>query len=202
MFSTRVPADRSTNRFSQALASARARGAVIDLTSTNPTRAGFEYPGDLLAPLADAAALSYNPSASGLQDARDAVAESYAARGLAIEADRIVLTASTSEAYSLLFKLLCEPGQSRVLTPAPSYPLFDHLTALDGVEQARYHLEYHGAWTVDVESGEAAGAGGTEPPPAPLAVTPNNPPGSILHDGDAEEPPSRCAARSAALIVD
>ena len=199
MFSTRVPADRSTNRFSQALASARARGAVIDLTSTNPTRAGFEYPGDLLAPLADAAALSYNPSASGLQDARDAVAESYAARGLAIEADRIVLTASTSEAYSLLFKLLCEPGQSRVLTPAPSYPLFDHLTALDGVEQARYHLEYHGAWTVDVESVDAAWTDATR---AVLAVTPNNPTGSILHDGDAEELASRCAARSAALIVD
>ena len=91
------------------------------------------------------AALTYRPSPLGLREAREAIAADYARRGCGIDADRIVLTASTSEAYSMLFKLLCEPGRSGVLTPVPSYPLFDHLTRLDGVGQRRYALEYHGA---------------------------------------------------------
>lgn len=199
MFSTRVPGERRTNDFSRALSRARARGPVIDLTTSNPTRAGFTYPSDLLAALGDPAALTYSPSAFGLQDARAAVAETYAGRGVPIEADRIVLTASTSEAYSLLFKLLCEPGGSRVLTPVPSYPLFDHLTALDGVDQCRYALEYHGAWTIDVASLDA---GWTTSTRAILSVTPNNPTGSALRAGDADELVARCTSRDAALIVD
>ena len=84
-----------------------------------------------------------------------------------------MLTASTSEAYSILFKLLCEPGRSDVLTPVPSYPLFDHLTRLDGVGQRRYALEYHGAWTVDLDG--ARRAPGRPTTRAVLAVSPNNP---------------------------
>src|SRR5688572_17881394 len=135
MFSTRVPGDRAPNRFSRALARARQSGSLIDLTVSNPTRVGIPYPPDLLAGLSDPASLRYSPSPFGLHEAREAIARTYAARGLAIAADRIVLTASTSEAYSLLFKLLCEPGGSAVLTPVPSYPLFEHLARLDGVEQ-------------------------------------------------------------------
>src|SRR3954464_7038036 len=149
MFSRRVPDDRSPNRLSQALARARDRGGVIDLTTSNPTRVRLDYPDDLLAPLGSPAALRYAPSAFGLRDARTAVAETYQRRGLAIEPDRIVLTASTSEAYSLLFKLLCEPGGSGVLTPVPSYPLFEHLTRRDGFDRRRYPREYHGVWTSD-----------------------------------------------------
>ena len=117
MFSSRVPGDRRANAFSAALARARARGPLLDLTVTNPTRAGIDYPRDLLASLADAAGLRYEPTAFGAAGARAAVAETTLAAATAIGADRIVLTASTSEAYSLLFKLLCEPGGSGVLTP-------------------------------------------------------------------------------------
>jgi len=199
MFSSRVPGDRRANAFSAALARARARGPLLDLTVTNPTRAGIDYPRDLLTSLADAAGLRYEPTAFGAAGARAAVAETYSRRGLAIGADRVVLTASTSEAYSLLFKLLCEPGGSRVLTPAPSYPLFDHLTALDGVEQAHYALEFHGEWAIDPHSLDQAWTSETR---AVLAVTPNNPTGSILRDGDADELVTRAAARHAALILD
>lgn len=198
MFSNRVPGDRRPNAFTTALARAKARGPILDLTVSNPTAAGFTYPADLLAPLADSAGLAYSPAAFGLDDARAAVAETYRTRGLQISADRIVLTASTSEAYSLLFKLLCDPG-ARVLTPVPSYPLFDYLTALDAVDQARYTLEFHGSWTVDLESLDA---GWNDRTRCVLAVTPNNPTGSILRDGDAEELVGRCAARNAALVLD
>jgi aspartate/methionine/tyrosine aminotransferase len=199
VFSSRLPPDRAPNRFSQALARARTKGPLIDLTAANPTVAGFAYPLDLLESLADPGGLVYRPSPLGLADARAAAAATFARRGLNIEADRIVLTASTSEAYSILFKLLCDPGGSRVLTPVPSYPLFDHLTALDGVEQARYALAYHGAWTIDLPSLDAAWTPATR---AVLCVTPNNPTGSALHAGDADELVTRCAARGAALILD
>ena len=198
MFSNRVPGDRRPNAFSTALAHARARGPILDLTATNPTVAGFAYPPDLLTPLASSAALAYTPTALGLEEARAAVAETYAARGLPISSDRVVLTASTSEAYSLLFKLLCDPG-SRVLTPVPSYPLFDYLTALDAVDQTSYTLEFHGSWTVDFASLDA---GWNDRTRCVLAVSPNNPTGSILRESDAEELISRCAARKAALILD
>src|SRR6185369_2676960 len=107
VFSSRLPPDRAPNRFSQALARARTKGPVIDLTASNPTVAGFAYPPDLLEPLADPGGLGYRPAPLGLADARAAAAATFPRRGLNIEADRIVLTASTSEAYSILFKLLC-----------------------------------------------------------------------------------------------
>src|SRR5689334_3402652 len=121
-FSTRVPEDRAPTRLARALAAARGRGRLVDLTLSNPTRAGIFYPPRLLAALADPASLVYRPEPFGLAEARDAVAETYRSRGLRIDRERIVLTASTSEAYSILFKLLCEPGRSDVLTPVPSYP--------------------------------------------------------------------------------
>jgi hypothetical protein len=199
-FSTRVPDDRAPTRLARALAAARAtRDDLLDLTTSNPTGVGLFYPDDLLAPLADSASLTYRPSALGMDDARAAVADTYRDRGLPLTADRIVLTSSTSEAYSILFKLLCEPGRSVVLTPAPSYPLFDHLARLDGVEERRYALEYHGAWSVDAGSLDRAWTDGTR---ALLAVSPNNPTGSALGATDAVDLVQRCAARGAALIVD
>ena len=199
VFSTRVPDDRRPSRLARAVADARSRGPVIDLTLSNPTRAGIEYPPGLLAALSDPAALTYRPAALGLRDAREAVAADYARRGLRLDADRIVLTSSTSEAYSIVFKLLCEPGASAVLTPVPSYPLFDHLTRLDGIGQQRYALEYHGAWTVDWDGLDRAWTAATR---AVLAVSPNNPTGSIVSAAEADEFTRRCAARDAALILD
>src|SRR5262249_25123799 len=143
MFSARVPSHLQRNRLAEAIEARRAAGQpFIDLTLSNPTHAGFDYPHDLLRPLADERALSYDPQPFGLIDARVAVSRDYARHGLDVPADRVILTASTSDAYSLLFKLLANPGDE-ILVPRPSYPLFDHLIALDGVRARPYDLEYH-----------------------------------------------------------
>src|SRR5690242_11335789 len=111
MFSHRVPHDLTRNRLTAAVADARASGrSILDLTATNPTSAGFSYPDDILAPLAAAPALEYRPDPLGLRSARVAVAADYARQGLAVSPDRLVLTASTSEAYATLFKLLADAG--------------------------------------------------------------------------------------------
>jgi aspartate/methionine/tyrosine aminotransferase len=200
MFSSRLPRSLQQNRLSRALAARRVSGApLLDLTLTNPTAAGFRYDHGLLTALASQDALRYEPHALGLPSARAAVAGDYLRRGISVAADRIVLTASTSDAYSVLFKLLCDPSGSAVLTPAPSYPLFDHLTELDGVANVPYVLEYHGRWRVDHDSVNAAWAPNVR---ALLAVSPNNPTGSILSRDEASQLDARCAEADAALILD
>jgi aspartate/methionine/tyrosine aminotransferase len=199
MFSDRVPAQREPNRVAAALSRIRGRRPIVDLTVTNPTRVSLPYPRDLLMPLADPAGLTYAPEPLGLITAREAVAGEFERRGLRIPARQIVLTASTSEAYSLLFKLLCDAGAGAVLTPVPSYPLFDHLTRLDGVQQRRYALEYHGPWTVDFQSIDRQWTSDTR---AVLVVSPNNPTGSIVGDEDMSGLVEQCRARRAALIID
>jgi alanine-synthesizing transaminase len=200
MFSPRVPRQLEANRFSRALGAARAAGReLIDLTISNPTRAGIVYPEGLFAPLASAAVAHYTPEPFGLLTARQAVAGDYARRGVSIRPEHIVLTASTSEAYSLLFKLLCAPAGDEVLVPVPSYPLFEHLTRLDGVEAAAYALRYDGRWWVDLESVDRMWSPETH---AVLAVSPNNPTGSMLSAEETRALAERCAARGAALIVD
>ena len=200
MFSPRVPRQLEANRFSRALGAARAAGReLIDLTISNPTRAGIAYPEGLFAPLASAAVAHYTPEPFGLLTARQAVASDYARRGASIRPEHIVLTASTSEAYSLLFKLLCAPAGDEVLVPVPSYPLFEHLTRLDGVEAAAYALRYDGRWWVDFESVDRMWSPETR---AVLAVSPNNPTGSMLSCEETRALADRCAARGAALILD
>ncbi len=200
MFSSRVPAEREPNRLTRALHRARAAGRqLLDLTVTNPTRVGLRYPPDVLAALAHPAAETYEPDPRGLESARAAVANDYARRGISVASGRIVLTASTSEAYSVLFKLLCDAHGDRVLVPAPSYPLVDHLARLDGVEPRPYRLEYHGRWGLDESSVVEAW---TTRVRAVLAVSPNNPTGSMLSDAELEWLSERCAERDAALILD
>ncbi|HXD73096.1 MAG TPA: pyridoxal phosphate-dependent aminotransferase [Vicinamibacterales bacterium] len=199
MFSSRVPADLAVNRLSRAVADAYAGGRpLIDLTLSNPTRAGFEYPDYLLSALADERGLKYEPSPFGLVSARQAVARDYARRGLTVSSDRIALTASTSEAYSLLFKLLADAGDD-VLVPVPSYPLFDHLAQLDGVVLRRYELEYQNGWSIDVGSIERALSPSTR---ALLLVTPNNPTGSFVSRAELKQLQAICAQRNIALVAD
>ena len=200
MFSSRVPRDLASNRLAIATSAHRASGRLLlDLTVTNPTAVGLHYPDDLLPPLAGPGALAYRPEPFGLASARRAVADDYARRGISVAEDRVVLTASTSEAYSILFKLLCEPTGDAVLVPVPSYPLFDHLTGLDGVECRTYALEYHGRWELDERSVDRAWRDATR---AVLAVSPNNPTGSVLAPTEFDALSTRCASRDAALIVD
>jgi len=200
MLFPRAPRDLQPNRLTRAVERARAGGRpLIDLTLTNPTRAGLHYPPSMMAPLGSADALVYDPSPFGLDGARAAVAADYARRGVVVDPDRIVLTASTSEAYSLLFKLFCASSGHEVLVPIPSYPLFDHLTQLDGVTAKPYRLDYHGRWCVDLAHLDEQWSEATQ---AVLVVSPNNPTGSILSNGELQAIALRCASRHAALIVD
>jgi hypothetical protein len=183
----------------QALETRRRAGQpVIDLTESNPTRAALEYPRDLLAPLANAGGLLYAPQPFGLIEARRAAAAEYGRRGIAVDAARIVLTTSTSEAYSLLFKLLASPGDE-VIVPRPSYPLFESLTALDGLVARPYDLEYHGTWSIDVASVERSVGPRTR---ALLVVSPNNPTGSFISPGELDRLAGICARLGVALIAD
>jgi hypothetical protein len=200
MFSSRVPGELEPNRLARAVRRARAHGrSLIDLTVTNPTHAGINYPPGILAPLSDPAALSYDPHSTGLPGARAAVARDYTRHGINVAPDRVVLTASTSEAYSVLFKLLCAPAGEAVLVPAPSYPLFDHLTRLDGVRCVPYHLEYHGRWVIDFDSIAEAWDPAVR---ALLVVSPNNPTGSIVTADELHRVARLCAEADAALILD
>lgn len=199
MLSSRLPSDRTPNAVARAVAARRAAGGMLlDLTQSNPTRAGLTYPPDLLAPLASAAALTYDPQPLGLPGAREAVARELDRQGHHVAPSRVTLTASTSEAYGLLFKLFCDPGDE-VLIPRPSYPLFEHLTRLEAVTARPYALEYHGTWRIDLHSVRHAITDRTR---ALLVVSPNNPTGSFLHRDDLEALVPICADHDLALIGD
>ena len=199
MFSSRVPAGRTVNRLSRMHGRLSARGvALTDLTESNPTRVGLRYPPDLLDVLASPAGLIYEPSARGMPRARRAVAAHVGAHSRAVDPDRIVLAASTSEAYACLFKLLCDPGDC-VLAPQPSYPLLEHLARFEGVEPLQYPLLHDGAWRIDIPALRAAAGPRTR---AVIVVNPNNPTGSFLAPDDHEALTAFCRERNLPLIVD
>jgi hypothetical protein len=199
MFSSRLPSSLEPNALARAIDAKRRRGGVItDLTLSNPTHAGFDYPADVLAPLSDPRGLDYEPHPLGLWPARAAVAAEFRRRGIVISADRVALTASTSEAYALLFKLLCNAGD-HVLVPRPSYPLFDHLTSLESVVAVPYALEYHGSWRIDIDSVRRAAADRAR---AILIVSPNNPTGSFVHRDDLTALAEIAGSHGLALIGD
>jgi len=193
-YSRRLPWADPENAISRALR--ERRETFVDLTESNPTRAGL-VPAAHLAALADPRALRYEPHPKGLLSAREAIAAYYAdSRGAAVDPERIVLTASTSEAYSLLFKLLCDPGDC-VLVPEPAYPLFGFLTALDGVEAVPYALRFDGEWHLDATA--------FDPPPrsrAILVVSPGNPTGAFLKQTERAALADVCKRAGCALICD
>jgi alanine-synthesizing transaminase len=177
VFSRRSARDQSPNAIATRLASAGP--ARFDLTISNPTTAGIVYPEELLRVLvsAQAQSLVYRPEPFGLPSAREAVA-----RVTGADVADIMLTASTSEAYGFLFKLLCDPGDA-VLVPAPSYPLFEHLAELEGVQALAYRLAYDGAWHVDLDSLRRAI---TPRVRAIVVVSPNNPSGQYLREDERD----------------
>jgi aspartate/methionine/tyrosine aminotransferase len=199
MFSRRFHWDFQTNRLTQALEARRRDGArILDLTESNPTRAGLEYPPEIVCAFDDPRILAYEPSPAGAAEAREAVASYYAARGARVETERILLTASTSEAYAWLFKLLCDAGD-HVLVPRPSYPLFEFLANLESVEARQYPLVYHGGWSIDLDSLAAAVSERTR---AVVLVNPNNPTGSYVKRAELQALSRLCAERRIALISD
>jgi alanine-synthesizing transaminase len=199
-YSNRFLWDLETNRLSQLLAAKRSAGVpLLDLTESNPTRADLQYPvTELQRAFQEKGWLSYEPAPNGLASAREAVAAYYAVRGHAISAERILLTASTSEAYSYLFKLLADPGDE-VLVPRPSYPLFEFLAALEAVRPVHYSLSYHGEWRIDFDS---LRAGLSPRSRAVVIVNPNNPTGSFLKADERGELLKFCAEHGLALISD
>jgi alanine-synthesizing transaminase len=203
-FSARTSWDTQESSFALAVRETRAAAKrdgrrIYDLTVSNPTKCGFEYDAEaLLAPLKDPRALIYEPESRGLLTAREAVARYYAGHGAEVSAEGLILTTSTSEAYSFLFRLLCNAGDE-ILAPQPSYPLFDFLADLEDVQLKTYPLFYDHGWWIDRARLEA---GITERTRAVMVVHPNNPTG---HWTDVEERAwleELCARRGLALIVD
>lgn len=205
-FARRTSWNLTTNRYTEALAAHR-RGSreVLDLTASNPTTIGLRYRDDeLLKALVHGEALTYNPTPQGLLAAREAVSSYYAAHGSQVLPDNLILTTSTSEAYSFLFRLLCDPGDT-VLVPAPSYPLFDFLADLHDVKLEPYELVYDHGWQIDFHSAQAAierASRATSRCRAVLAVHPNNPTGSFVKPREAEELNRICAANEMAIVAD
>ena len=179
-FSGRFHWDAKPNRLSELLAKKRRQAApLLDLTQSNPTRADLQYPLDAIRAFEDSAMLIYEPAPRGSLEAREAVAGYYAARGHEVSPERILLTASTSEAYSYLFKLLANPGEA-VAVPRPSYPLFEYLAAMESLRVVHYPLRYDGAWSMALDEipHEAR---------AVALVNPNNPTGSFVKRAELEK---------------
>jgi alanine-synthesizing transaminase len=199
-FSSRTSWDSGESGYAVAVREAKASGRrLYDLTVANPTRCGFEYDAEaLLGPLGDRRALVYDPDARGMLAAREAVAGYYADHGAEVPAGDLVLTTSTSESYSFLFRLLCDAGDE-VLVAQPSYPLFDFLADLDDVRLRAYPLFYDHGWWIDLAELERAITPKTR---AILVVHPNNPTGNWVRAVEREALEELCVRHGLALIVD
>lgn len=200
MFSGRLNWSFSSNRLSRLLEEKRGAGTeILDLTEPNPTRAGIEYPSDeILAALTNPGSLAYQPDPHGLRSAREAVAAYYHERGQDVSLEELTLTASTSEAYSFLFKMLGDPGD-RVLIPRPSYPLFDYLASVESLAVDSYSLVYDGSWSIDLETLRERIGARTR---ALLLVHPNNPTGSYVKKAERDALVALCVEHGLALVVD
>jgi aspartate/methionine/tyrosine aminotransferase len=196
-FSRRLVWSTAENALARAEAEARASGQpLLDLTVSNPTQIGLHYPEDQIATaFAGAANAPYQPNPLGLSSARAAVVADYARRGVHLSPEQILLTASSSESYALLFKLLGDPGQD-VLCPVPSYPLFEYLARLESLSPRPYRLRFDGAWHVDFASLDFMGTAAT------VVVSPNNPTGSFITVEDFDRLAVLAAKNEQALIVD
>jgi alanine-synthesizing transaminase len=198
-FSKRTEWDTQESDLARAHRERLAAGSpIVDLTAANPTRCGFDYPADSLAPLIDPAALDYDPDPKGSMWAREAVRRYYKDHGVDIESDRILLTTSTSEAYGYLFKLLCNPGDE-VLVPQPSYPLFDFLARAEAIGLASAPLVYDHGWQLDLEGLRRTITSRTR---AVVLVHPNNPTGHFTKAEEAKELAAICREHGLALILD
>ena len=206
MFASRTNWNLQPNRFARDLEDHRRAGKpVFDLTNSNPTICGFAYPDRrIFAALTNRGVLRYEPESQGLLQARQAVADYYRGRpGFfgahgQVDASRILLTSSTSEAYNFVFRLLCEVGDE-LLVPAPSYPLFEYLADLADLRTVPYPLIYDQGWQIDFAGLSAALTSRSK---AIMVVHPNNPTGSFVERLEAQKLGEICAHRNLAIIAD
>lgn len=200
MFATRTNWDLKPNRLSQALARHRSSGRrLLDLTVSNPTECGFRYDArSIMRAFCHPASLEYHPDPRGLSTARQAVAEYYAAQGIQVSTGGLFLTVGTSEAYSYVFRLLCNPGDE-LLIPTPGYPLFDFLADVNDVRLTRYALFYDHGWHIDLHALEQAITRRTR---GIIVVHPNNPTGHYTGNDERASLNALCAAHNLAIIAD
>jgi alanine-synthesizing transaminase len=200
MFAKRTNWNLAPNALAEALAKHRAAGKpLIDLTVSNPAECGFAYDTEaILKALRNPAGMNYEPNAKGLELAREAVTQYYADRGDRVAVDDIVLTTSTSEAYSFVFRLLCDPGDE-LLVPAPSYPLLGFLADIQDVKLVHYPLVYDHGWQIDLHALEQAITPRTR---GVVVVHPNNPTGNYCKRDEMQRLEEICAARGIAIIAD
>lgn len=200
MFSSRTDWELQPSVLFSLLQQKRKSGEeIIDLTESNPTHCGFTFLSDLsLEPNIFRRSAKYEPNPKGLLAARQTIAGWYAAQGTTVDPERIILTASTSEAYSFLLRLLCNPGES-VAIPKPGYPLFEYLCQINDVDCSRYRLVYDGEWHLDVQ---ALFESLTPNSRALILVHPNNPTGSFLKVDELKHVLGKANERNIPLIVD
>ena len=200
MFADRTNWNLEENRLTRARANRRAAGAeIVDLSVSNPTACGFTYDQSaILGALSNPAAMRYSPDPRGLPSARAAVADYYIELGCEVPRDDIFITTSTSEAYSFLFRMLCNP-RDEILVPTPSYPLFDFLADIQDVRLARYPLLYDHGWHIDFHALRQAISSRTR---AVIVVHPNNPTGSYAKAAEIVQLAEICAPLGIALIAD
>ncbi len=200
MFAKRTNWNLDRNQLSEALEKYRASGkSLIDLTRSNPTECGFRFAEQqILNALCNPAALHYEPNPQGLANAREAVAEYYLALHSQISVDDIFLTTSTSEAYSFLFRMLCDPGDE-LLIPQPGYPLFEFLAAIQDVTLVRYPLIYDYGWQIDFHALQKSITPRTR---GLIVVHPNNPTGHFCKPEEMKQLNDTCASRGIAIIAD
>jgi aspartate/methionine/tyrosine aminotransferase len=200
MFARRTNWNLSANRYSLAVDAARHAGrTLLDLTASNPTTVGLHYERErILRALQHPRALEYEPAAKGILAAREAVAGYYAGRNIVLSPEQIILTVSTSEAYSYCFRLLCDPGDE-VLVPSPSYPLFEFLADIQDVKLVPYELVYDHGWQIEFESLRGKITGRSR---AIMVVHPNNPTGHFTRAWELERLNKLCREHELALVAD
>jgi aspartate/methionine/tyrosine aminotransferase len=200
MFASRTNWNLKPNRLAEALERHKSSGRrLLDLSASNPTECGFNYDASaILEALGNPGSQQYHPDPRGLKSARQAVVDYYAEHGEHISLDDLLLTASTSEAYSFIFRLLCNPGDE-LLIPTPSYPLFDFLADVNDVKLARYPLFYDHGWHIDMHALKQAVTPRTR---GVIVVHPNNPTGHFTRPDEVEQLNQICSSNQMAIIAD
>jgi alanine-synthesizing transaminase len=200
MFASRTDWNLKPNRLAEALERHKSSGRrLLDLSASNPTECGFKYDAPaIMRSLCAPASLQYRPDPKGIKSARAAVSAYYAERGERIAVDDLILTASTSEAYSFVFRLLCNPGDE-LLIPTPGYPLFDFLADVNDVKLVRYPLFYDHGWHIDLHALEQAITLRTR---GIIVVHPNNPTGHFTKPEEVTQLNQICSANKMAIIAD
>jgi alanine-synthesizing transaminase len=200
LFADRTSWNLKPNRLAEALEHHKSSGRkLLDLSASNPTECGFKYDAPaIMRSLCAPASLQYHPDPRGLKSARQAVSDYYAARGESVAIDDLLLTASTSEAYSFVFRLLCNPGDE-LLIPTPSYPLFDFLADINDIKLTRYGLFYDHGWHIDLHALKQSITPRTR---GIILVHPNNPTGHFTKPEETAQLNEICSANGMTIIAD